>query len=86
MAAATAADRPCVRRSQAIANRGVDPMTLSNQRILMQRGRIKLIESGNPVTGVDYAVCNGSIGIWRGESFVEAHRQFKQAMQVRQSN
>ena len=61
-------------------------MTLSNQRILMQRGRIKLIETSNPVTGVAYAVSNGSIGIWRGESFVEAKNQFKQAMQVKQSN
>ena len=61
-------------------------MTLSNQRILMQRGRIKLIETSNPVTGVAYAVSNGSIGIWRLESFVEAKNQFKQAMQVKQSN
>ena len=55
-------------------------MALSNQRILMQRGQLRLIESSNPALGVSYAVSKGSLGIWRGQSLVEAERRFRAAV------
>jgi len=61
-------------------------MASSNQRILMKRGRISLIESANPSLGLSYAVIDGSLGIWRGESLTEAQAQFSEAVmaEVRQ--
>lgn len=58
-------------------------MASSNQRMLMKRGQISLIETTNPALGVSYAVTNGSLGIWRGESFAEAQEQFREAVMAK---
>lgn len=60
-------------------------MDSEKQRILAQRGRIKLIVTTGPTVGDGYAVSYGSLGIWRGESFIEAQRQFRQAARVKPS-
>jgi hypothetical protein len=49
------------------------------QRILKKRGRLVLVETTNPLTGVGYAVKKGSLGLWNGDSLAEAERQFAKA-------
>ena len=55
-------------------------MPSSTKRILKQRGRIKLIETTNPLMGIGYSVWDRSLGLWSGESLSEAERQFDQAV------
>ena len=54
-------------------------MALGNQRVLMKRGRIRLIETANPAMGVAYSVRIGSLGLWSGQSLPDAEKQFDQA-------
>ena len=56
-------------------------MPVSAQRILKRRGRVVLIETGNPVLGIGYSVRIGSLGLWSGDKLAEAERQFEQATQ-----
>ena len=55
-------------------------MALSAQRVLKCRRGVTLIEAANPVSGVNYSIRNGSLGIWSGESLTEAELQFEQAV------
>ena len=54
-------------------------MELSTQRVLESRGRLRLIETTNPTLGVGYAVKDGSLGLWSGDSLAEARAKFAQA-------
>lgn len=54
-------------------------MARSTQRVLKRRGRVSLIETANPATGVGYSVKIGSLRLWSGESLVDAKKQFEQA-------
>jgi hypothetical protein len=56
-------------------------MPVSAQRILKRRGRVVLVETGNPVLGIGYSVKIGSPGLWSGDNLAEAERQFEQATQ-----
>ena len=58
-------------------------MAQSTQRILKRQGRISLIETKNPMMGVGYSVQNGSLGLWSGDSLIEAERQFGEAVRTR---
>jgi len=57
-------------------------MALGDQRVLMKRGRIRLIDA-DPASGICYSVTDGSLGIWRGESLIEAQRQFREAVMTK---
>ena len=54
-------------------------MAPGTQRILKRRGRLVLVETTNPMMGVGYAVRNGNLGLWRGESLAEAEQEFEKA-------
>jgi len=54
-------------------------MALSTHRVLKRRGRVVLVESGNPKTGIGYSVRIGGLGLWNGDTLQEAERQFDQA-------
>jgi hypothetical protein len=56
-------------------------MPVSSHRILKRRGRVVLVETGNPVMGIGYSVRIGSLGLWSGGDLAEAERQFEQATQ-----
>jgi hypothetical protein len=56
-------------------------MAVSAQRILKRRGRVVLIETGNPKLGIGYSVRIGSLGLWSGVDLAEAERQFEKATQ-----
>lgn len=49
--------------------------------ILKRRGRVVLVETGNPVMGIGYSVRIGSLGVWSGDKLTEAECQFEQATQ-----
>lgn len=54
-------------------------MAPGTQRILKRRGRLVLVEATNPLMGVGYAVRNGNLGLWNGDSLIEAEREFEKA-------
>lgn len=54
-------------------------MARSTQRVLKRRGRVSLIETANPATGVGYSVKIGSLRLWSGQSLSNAEKQFEQA-------
>jgi hypothetical protein len=56
-------------------------MPVSAQRILRRRGRVVLVETGNPVLGIGYSVRIGSLGLWSGDKLAGAERQFEEATQ-----
>lgn len=56
-----------------------DEMARSTQRVLKRRGRVSLIETANPATGVGYSVKIGSLRLWSGQSLSNAEKQFEQA-------
>jgi ubiquinone/menaquinone biosynthesis C-methylase UbiE len=50
------------------------------QRILKRRGRLVLVETTNPPIGVGYAVRNGNLGPWNGDSLAQAEQEFEKAL------
>jgi len=54
-------------------------MPVNAQRILKRRGRVVLVETGNPVMGIGYSVRIGGLGLWTGDKLADAERQFEQA-------
>ena len=54
-------------------------MAPGTERILKRRGRLVLVETTNPLMGVGYAVRTGNLGLWNGDSLVEAEREFEKA-------
>ena len=54
-------------------------MAPGTQRILKRRGRLVLIETTNPVTGVGYLVRKGNSRLWNGDSLTEAQGEFEKA-------
>lgn len=54
-------------------------MPLSTHRVLKRRGKVSLIENGNPATGIGYSVRKESEAIWNGPDLDEAKRQFETA-------
>jgi hypothetical protein len=57
----------------------VAPMPLSTHRTLKRRGRVVLVETANPATGIGYSVRIGALALWTGDNISEAERQFEQA-------
>ena len=54
-------------------------MPLSTHRVLKRRGKLTLIENGNPATGIAYSVRQGNGSIWTGADLEEAERRFGEA-------
>lgn len=54
-------------------------MAPGTQRILKRRGRLVLVETTNPLMGVGYAVRNGNLRLWNGDSLTEAELEFEKA-------
>ncbi|HEX3676408.1 MAG TPA: hypothetical protein VHU79_03310 [Sphingomicrobium sp.] len=54
-------------------------MAPGTQRILKRRGRLVLVETTNPLMGVGYAVRKDNLGLWNGDSLIEAEREFEKA-------
>lgn len=54
-------------------------MARSTQRVLKRRGRVSLIETANPATGVGYSIKIGALRLWSGENLSNAEKQFERA-------
>ena len=54
-------------------------MPLSTHRIIKRRGKLTLVENGNPSTGIVYSVRDGRGSIWTGGDLDEAERRFEEA-------
>lgn len=54
-------------------------MPLSTHRVLKRRGKLSLVENGNPASGIGYSVRNGTEAIWNGDDLEEAEKRFSEA-------
>lgn len=54
-------------------------MPRSTYHVLKRTGRVSLIETANPWSGVAYAVRKDGVRIWAGNDLVEAESSFYEA-------